>query len=408
MKIERIRVDKCVYGGEGLGKLRDGRSVFVPYVFPGEEVDIHITQNKKRYAKAVPVQWFSISPDRIQPPCPYFGDCGGCHYQFLRYGDQVELKERILADQFQRLAAIDSVPLRVVELSEKEYHYRNTIQLHVADDGQLGYLRHNTHELVPVDDCLLSKGNIKKFIKQLSLLPEMQINSIQFRWDSNDEVLILMDSDDVVPPEISIDFSASIVHLSPAGELVLAGEGVQVFEINGVSFEVSAQSFFQANTMIAERMVSFVQQHVSNLTNGGVFLDLYSGVGLFTRFLADAFNRCIAIESSPSAMRDFVVNLDQFENIEAYEGLVESILPSLEVNPSVVLMDPPRAGIAATVGDWLAEKQVPLILYVSCDPSTLARDIKRLTKKGYQLQEVALFDQFPQTYHIETISILTL
>lgn len=389
-----------------MGKLSDGRSVFVPYVLPGEEVEIEIVESKKRYAKGFPLRWLSQSPDRIQPTCLFFGECGGCHYQFLSYGDQVDLKQQILEDQFERLAGIDALPLKVIELSEKELNYRNTIRVHVAQDGQIGYLRHNTHELIPIDDCLLSKGNLKKFLKQFSLLPEMEINTIQFRWDMEDEVLILIDSDDIVPPEISIDFSASIVHSSPAGVMVLAGDGAQILEVNDLQFSVSAQSFFQANTFIAESMIAFLQRYIGK-TEAGLLLDLYSGVGLFSRFFAENFERIVAIESSPSALEDFAVNLDMFDHIEAYEGLVENILPSLEIEPAVVIMDPPRAGVDGSVVDWLSDKNVPLIAYVSCDPSTLARDIKRLTQKGYHLQEIAMFDQFPQTYHIETISILT-
>jgi len=403
---ESITITKSVYGGEGMGRLKDGRSVFVPYVLPGEEVQIEIITNKKRFAKGFPVRWFSKSEKRVHPPCPYFGECGGCHYQHLSYGDQVDLKHQIIQDQFQRLAGISNLPLKVVEMSEKELNYRNTIRLHASQDGQLGYLRHSSHELIPIEDCMLAKGNLKKFLKQFSLLPEMEVNSIQFRWDANDEVLIFIDSDDIVPPEISIDFAGSIVHRSPAGDMVLAGGLTQYFEVLGVPFTVSAQSFFQANTYIAERMVSYLQRFLPQ-SGEGVLMDLYSGVGLFSRFFAEGFSQCIAIEGSPSAVSDYVVNLDEFDHLEVYEGSVEKILPSLEVVPEVVIMDPPRAGIAGNVVDWLAEKEVPLVVYVSCDPSTLARDVKRLVQQGYHLNELALFDQFPQTYHIETISILS-
>ena len=406
MERQRITITKNVYGGEGMGRLEDGRSVFVPYVLPGEEVKIEVVTSKKRFAKGLPVQWLSQSEERIQPPCPYFGECGGCHYQFLTYRDQVDLKQEILEDQFSRLGGIDEVPLRVIEISEKEFHYRNTIRLHAAQDGQLGYLRHNTRELVPIEDCMLAKGNLKRFLKQFALLPEMEINSIQFRWDDDDEILILIDSDDIVPPEISIDFSGSIVHHSPAGDLVLAGDGTQLFRVNEVPFVVSARSFFQANTFIAERMVEFMGSRLPE-ADAGVLMDLYSGVGLFSRFFADRFSRCIGIEGSPDAVGDYAENLDSFEHVEVYEGGVEDLLPSLDIVPDVVIMDPPRAGVDATVVDWLAEKEVPLVVYVSCDPSTLARDVKRLIQQGYQLDEVAMFDQFPQTYHIETISILT-
>jgi 23S rRNA (uracil1939-C5)-methyltransferase len=189
--------------------------------------------------------------------------------------------------------------------------------------------------------------------------------------------------------------------------MVIAGDETQYFEVLDIPFTVSAQSFFQANTFIAERMIAFFERYAPQPGSGGILMDLYSGVGLFSRFFADRFDHCVAIESSPSAVSDYVINLDEYDHIEVYEGFVEDILPSFELNPDMVIMDPPRAGIDASVVDWLAERKVPLVAYVSCDPSTLARDVKRLVQKGYSLAEIAIFDQFPQTYHIETISILT-
>jgi 23S rRNA (uracil1939-C5)-methyltransferase len=404
---QQVRIEKLVYGGEGLGRLGDGRSVFVPFVLPGELVLVEITEEKQRYARGKAVRWLEMSEQRIAPPCPYFGDCGGCHYQHISYGDQIETKVEILKDLFSRTAGIEDIPLRVVELSDKEYHYRNAVRLHVADDGTLGFLQQGSNLLVPIADCLLAKGQLQKFLKQFSLSAEDSINTVEFRWDSSDEVMIIIDSDDMTPPEVSIDFTGSIVYQSPAGQVVLAGSESQVFSVGDIDFVVSAGSFFQANLPIAERMVAFLESRLPKVV-GGTLFDLYCGVGLYSRFFAERFGKVVGIEQSPSAVADFVVNLDQYGHIEVYEGAVEGILPAIAETPDVVIVDPPRSGLAGSVVDWLAERQVPWIAYVSCDPATLARDVKRLVRQGYSLSEVAFFDQFPQTYHVESISILTL
>lgn len=407
MDKQHVRIQKLVYGGEGLGRLQDGRSVFVPFVLPGELVTVEITEDKQRYARGKAGQWLEISEKRIAPPCPYFGDCGGCHYQHIAYGDQIETKVDILRDLFSRNAGIDDIPLKVVELSDREYHYRNAVRLHVAQDGTLGFLQQGSNLLVPIGDCLLVRGQLQKFLKQFTLSAEDSINTVEFRWDSNDEVMIIVESDDLTPPEVSIDFTGSIVYQSPAGQVVLAGGESQVFSVGDADFVVSAGSFFQSNLSIAARMVAFIQSRLPEGTDGTLF-DLYCGAGLFSRFFAKGFGKIVGIEQSPSAVADFVVNLDEFDHIEMYEGAAEFILPDIDATPDVVIVDPPRTGLAGSVVDWLAERQVPWVAYVSCDPATLARDVKRLVRQGYTLSEVAFFDQFPQTYHIETISILTL
>ena len=405
MEKQQVRIEKLVYGGEGLGRLGDGRSVFVPFVLPGELVMVEITEEKQRYARGKAVRWLEISERRIAPPCPYFGDCGGCHYQHLPYGDQIETKGDILKDLFSRNGGIDDIPLKVIELSGKEYHYRNAVRLHVANDGTLGFLQQGSNLLVPVADCLLAKGQLQKFLKQFTLSAEDSINTVEFRWDSTDEVMIIIDSDETTLPEVSIDFTGSIVHQSPAGQVVLAGSESQVFSVGDYDFVVSAGSFFQANLPMAERMAVFLASRLPDGADVTLF-DLYCGVGLFSRFFAERSGKVVGIEQSPSAVADYVVNLDAFDHIEIYEGAVEVILPGITETPDIVIVDPPRSGLAGSVVDWLVEKQVPWIAYVSCDPATLTRDVKRFVQQGYRLDEVAFFDQFPQTYHIETIVLM--
>jgi len=204
------------------------------------------------------------------------------------------------------------------------------------------------------------------------------------------------------------ELPVSAVHLSPAGSLVLAGSEAVVIEVLERPFRVSAASFFQVNTAMAGVMVEYVLDALRAadvLRPTTTLVDAYCGVGLFSAFLAPLVGRVVGIEASPSAAEDFVVNLDEFEDVELYEAAAEAVLPSLDLKPGVVLVDPPRAGIERRAMDGLLQLAAPLLVYISCDPATLGRDARRLTDGGYRLEQVTPFDLFPQTYHIESISV---
>jgi 23S rRNA (uracil1939-C5)-methyltransferase len=197
---------------------------------------------------------------------------------------------------------------------------------------------------------------------------------------------------------------------SPLGPLVRAGSPSLEIEVLARSFRVSAASFFQANTPVAGLMVEHVLALLEErgvLRSDTLVLELYSGVGLFSAFLAGRVGRLIAVEASPEAVEDFVYNLDEFDNVEIYQALAAQVLPGLELQPDFVLLDPPRTGLEPAVLDKLVEMRPPLIVYVSCDPSTLARDARRLSLAGYRLADLALFDQFPQTSQIESLALMT-
>ncbi len=216
---------------------------------------------------------------------------------------------------------------------------------------------------------------------------------------------MVLESEDPVAPEFSVDIPLSAVHSSPAGQIILAGDDYLVMEVAGRPFKVSAGSFFQVNTLQAEAMVQALLASLP-LNPHTTLLDLYCGVGLFSAFLAPLVGRCVGVEVSESACEDYTANLDEFDNVEFYLGPVEEVLPQLDVPADVVLLDPPRAGLDRRVIDALLAIQPKTIAYVSCDPSTLARDLKRLMAGGYSLDKVTPFDLFPQTYHIESISLL--
>jgi 23S rRNA (uracil1939-C5)-methyltransferase len=402
-----------VYGGDAMGRLPDGRAVFIPYALPGERVRARLVEQKKGYARARLVEVIKPSSDRVEPRCANFAACGGCHYMHMTYAAQLRHKTAILRDQLQRIAGLGNPPVEGMIASPKEWHYRNTVQLHLTREGRPGFQEPGSHVVVPIEACPLCEPTIDEIWPTIDFADPDQgtvpgLERIQLRAGADDEILMVIESNDPVPPEFSVDLPINVVFTGPGGleenaPLVLSGEDFLVMEALSRPFRVSAGSFFQVNTGQAENMLRYLLEKLP-LSPESLFLEIYAGVGLFSAFIAPKVARLVAVESAPSAIDDFADNLDEFDNVELYDGLAEEILPGLELKPDVVLVDPPRAGLAIPALDALLRMNAPFLTYVSCDPSTLARDAKRLLAAGYKLQSVQPFDMFPQTYHIESIS----
>ena len=227
---------------------------------------------------------------------------------------------------------------------------------------------------------------------------------MELRAGAEEEVLITLEGDDPQPPPFEVDFPVSAVHIGPAGAMVLAGDDHILMEILGRTFHVTAGAFFQVNTAQAEAMVRHLLDLIPD-TSPLTALDVYCGAGLFSAFLAPKVARLVGIELSPEACEDFAANLDEFDHVELYQGPAEEVLPALEIEAGLVVVDPPRSGLDRAVLQALVRLAAPLLIYVSCDPATLARDTRRLLEGGYRLQQVTPFDLFPQTYAIESISV---
>jgi 23S rRNA (uracil1939-C5)-methyltransferase len=216
---------------------------------------------------------------------------------------------------------------------------------------------------------------------------------------------MIIKSQSIKPPALMVeDIPVSAVHISPAGLLVMAGSEQLTMEVHQRQFQVSAGSFFQTNTTMADKLVEYLRERLPLSAETSV-LELYCGVGLFSAFIAPLVEHLVCVESSASACEDFLVNLDEFDNVELYEAQSWQVFGEIDLHPDVILLDPPRSGLDKRTLDGVVEMRPPAIAYVSCDPATFARDAKRLNSANYQLQEITPFDLFPQTYHIETVSI---
>ncbi len=401
-----ITIQTLVYGGNGLGRLPDGKAVFVPFVLPGEVVRVQIREEKKRHAFGELVEVLAPSPQRIIPKCKHYRQCGGCHLQHTSYAQQATLKQAMFKEQLQRIGHVDPLPKIDFVPAEKHWHYRNTIQFHTTQEGALAFMDAADARPFAVEECWLPMGDISALWPQVSLEAGMDIARLELRQNAMGEMMMVLESRGETIPAMEMTLPISAVHTRDDEAIVLAGDEHLTQTVLGQAFQVSAGSFFQTNFEGAAALVETVQRMTAGL--GGTLLDLYCGVGLFSRFLAAQFEQVIGIELSASACADYAHNMRDVEAVFLYQGAVEEALREAVIEADCAVVDPPRRGMDRFALDALAETRVPVIVYVSCDPSTLARDIQRLGKSGYVVEEAVVVDMFPQTYHIESVNLLRL
>ena len=398
-----LTVTTFTYGGECLGRLPDGRAVFVPFTLPGEKVRVRLTEEKRRFARAELLQVLEPSAERITPRCPHFTACGGCHYQHMPYEQQLAAKRAILVDQLERIGKLENPPVQSAVPSPHPFNYRNQIQFQLSVDGRLGFFEHGSDRVLEIQECHLPQVPINLVWPQLELDSIPGLERVGIRLGIDNEIMIALHGDQSSVPDLSVEgIDVSVAHLSRYGTQVLAGSDHLLMDVLGRGFRVSAGSFFQVNTRVAQTLVEYILERL-DLERAALVLDVYAGVGLFSAFVAGMAGRVIAVESSESACDDYVVNLDEFDNVELYQAPAEDVLGSLQLHPDVAILDPPRAGLDRDVLDALVRMSPGTIVYVSCDPATMSRDARRLVREGYQLQEIKLFDMFPQTYHLESV-----
>ncbi|HET89627.1 MAG TPA: 23S rRNA (uracil(1939)-C(5))-methyltransferase RlmD [Chloroflexi bacterium] len=417
-----IQLTTIAHGGAALGR-HEERVVFVPYGLPGETVRAEIIMDKGRYAFARLVEVVAPSPDRVTPPCPYFGPtgCGGCQWQHANYAAQLRMKTEIVADQLTRVGGIADPVVHPTRSDPTGWAYRNHAQFHPAPGGGLGFQRANSNEVIRIEpeteddtsSCPILHPLLADLYASLDLgagdaLDGLARLSLRAGAETGDCMLIF-EMDDDLPPGLEIDLPVSCVLLLSDGVHVnLIGDNHITEIVAGHTYRISAPSFFQVNTPQAARLVQLTLDYL-DLQGDETVLDAYCGVGLFTVPLAERAGLVVGIESSPAAVADLLENTAEYDNVDIIEGAVEAALPALELDApfSAAVLDPPRAGVDRFALDSLIERQPARLVYVSCDPATLARDAKRLIRGGYHLVEVQPVDMFPQTHHIESVALFT-
>jgi 23S rRNA (uracil1939-C5)-methyltransferase len=432
----RLQIEKSLYGGSGLARI-DGKAVFVPFVLPGETVEVHLTESRRSYSEAELDAILEPSPARTQPPCPYYGTCGGCHYQHATYATQVEIKLAILRETLER-ARISGIP-EISPITAEPLGYRNRVRLHVQRNPfALCYKRRNSHFNLPIGTCPIAMPILQHSIQLLN----QQGSSLGLDWATEVELFASPDASSMLlslwtgrsPRQAKEALAAcwprlrtilpalqgaavflsdkpsrnrsSRVRRSPEA---VAHEGVDhlLYTSGDLSYKVSIGSFFQVNRFLIDSLVDLVTYSV---TDTAVW-DLYAGVGLFSLPLTRHFTHVTAVESAPSAVRDLRQNLvaGQHRAVAAdTASFLRRAIQQRQPAPELVVVDPPRAGLGSEVTTLLGSLQPRNITYVSCDPATLSRDLAALLESGYRLKKLHLVDLFPQTFHLESVSHLSL
>jgi 23S rRNA (uracil1939-C5)-methyltransferase len=406
----QLTLTTMAHGGAALGR-HDGRALFVSGTIPGETVRAEITLDKGRFAHARPIEILIPSPHRVAPRCPYVPACGGCQWQHISYGHQLELKRAVVRDQLERIAQLVDPPVLPTLASPLQWGYRNRIAFSVADDEGLGFQMAGSHKVIAIQECDIADPRIMQVYDDLDLnLPDLRRLTCTV-GSQQDDVLIAFETEKDRPPELSVDFPVSCVHLVGGKDAIpvnLLGNNHVTYVVAGNTYRVSAGRFFQVNTAAAAKLVELVLDRLAP-SSGDIILDAYCGVGLFSLPLAQRSGLVIAVEIDPGATEDLIINLGDIENVDVIEGPVEAVLPDLVQEGPLhgAIVDPPRQGLDVAVIDALVTSGPSRIVYVSCDPATLARDTKRLIRGGYTLVDAQPLDMFPQTFHIETVALLT-
>lgn len=449
-----LSVSDLAFGGKGIARV-DGLTVFVDKAVPGDQVEVRIVKRKKNYAEARVISLLSPSADRIDPPCPYSGWCGGCKWQFLRYDKQLEYKQRHVSESLAHIGGLQGVRVHPTRTTDQIFHYRNKMEFSCADrrwllPSELGdpdidisfalglHVPGTFHKVLDIDRCLLQPetGNeilrdAKRYMKD-SGLPAYGLKSHKGFWRflmlrhsaAFDQWLInIVTSSEATrsvrplaeslmaahPRVVSVVNNITAKKSGVATgdyELPLAGGSTLRERLGPFEFEISANSFFQTNTRGAELLYDVVKAY-ADLTGRETVMDLYSGIGTIPIWLADTAKSIVGIEIVESAVADAEKNCcyNEVVNCEFRNGDILHRLADAEEAPDVMIIDPPRPGMHKDVVKKVLDLRPPRIVYVSCNPATLARDLGMLAE-GYKVQEVQPVDMFPHTYHIEAVARL--
>lgn len=428
--------------GEGVGRFQDF-TVFIPGGLKGETVKVQIIEVKKNYARGKILEVINTVPERINPSCPIFAICGGCQLQHLDYRAQLELKRQRVIDTIERIGGLNDVLVHATIGMKEPWRYRNKVQYPVGiykDQLVLGFYQQGTHRLVPVSDCLIQPlitNKIALKVRELAnqyRLPVYNEKSgkgllrhvlIKTAYLTGEVMVVLVTNGDYFPvgPRFARDLAAAFpqiksvvqninrtrgnVILGDINQVLWGNDGI-VEKVGGLQFKFSASSFFQVNPVQTQTLYDKAVEY-AELSRRELVLDAYAGVGSLTLFLAKKAKLVYGIEVVPQAVANAKENtvLNGIDNVKFVTGTVEKELPKLVAGRlcfDVAVLDPPRSGCEERVLKSLAENLIKRIVYVSCNPSTLARDLKILKELGYETKEVQPVDMFPHTYHVECVA----
>ena len=413
-----VQIEKPVYGGAFLARV-EGKAVFVPLALPQERARVRIVEEKRGYATAEVEEIVAAAPERVVPACGHFGACGGCQYQHAEYAGQIVLKLAILRETLERGGL--GAPEKIAVLAGEPWAYRNRIRVAFDAEGHAGYRGRRSHAVVRIAECpiaapLLVRAALAAGEIARGLAPRSRPHEISLFCDAEETALLasltFADGGNGRIEEFARVLAESIPESKGVELLSQGGNGQEarsvaqwgvnslLYRAAGFAYRVDHGAFFQVNRWLVDALV----ECVTGGHHGGLAWDLFAGVGLFARRLAGQFGRVVAVESAPAAMAALKQNLAGTSATPVPATALEFLRGARKVKrPDVMVVDPPRTGLGAETTALLGQIEASTLVYVSCDPATLARDLRALVGAGYAIEHITLADLFPQTFHLETV-----
>ncbi|NMW84925.1 23S rRNA (uracil(1939)-C(5))-methyltransferase RlmD [Peptoniphilus sp. AGMB00490] len=409
------------FKGLGITKI-DGIPVFLDGGVIGDEVEFLVTKKKKNFCKGKIQKIIKKSKDRVNGPCPYFKDCGGC--DFLNYSNEKELKwkENDVNKNLNKIAGLDIKVQEVIDSPEKT-HYRNNMQFQVRD-GIIGLYAKNSKEIVPIKNCIMQKDIANKVLKIMWRYKQLrELKRIGIRTNYRGEVLLILvtkaakiEIKDILPELIDVGVKSIYLNYNTGDKIHYSREFKKIYgedfieeKLLDIDYRISPESFFQINRLATEKLYEKAIEYLDPKAEDKIY-DLYCGVGSISISIAKKATNVIGIEIVESAIEDARINAEN-NNIEARfikgaaEEIIEKIYKEEKISPNKIIVDPPRRGLDDKLVNFLKENLVERLVYISCNPATQARDLKTL-KKVYKVEKIALVNLFPNTAHVETIALI--
>ena len=397
--IKKIEITSFDHQGRGLGRI-DNMVVFVPNTLPGEIVNVKLTNKQKNYLEGEVVDYITKSPDRVEPLCPYYATCGGCDLMHISYSNQLKYKEDKIKNIMSKYANIDCV--NDIVKCDRPLNYRNKVTFQV--DNKIGLYEKRTNSIIPIDKCLLADPEINKYFNICKRMSLDGITQVVIRTSATGTMVIFKCTKNI---QIDTNLFDCNVIIDYKGYHVLKGNDYIIENIGARKYKISPSAFFQVNSSEVVKLYEKVKEYL-DVSNDNI-LDLYCGTGTIGIYVSNNNSNILGIEINESAIKDANENkkLNNLTNISFMAGDTAKILKKIHFKPNKVIVDPPRAGLDKKVIEQLLDMKTSKIVYVSCDPITLARDLKLLSAK-YTVDEVTPIDMFPNTYHVECVCVLKL
>ncbi|AFA48665.1 23S rRNA (uracil(1939)-C(5))-methyltransferase RlmD [Acetobacterium woodii] len=440
---EKYTIDliDITHSGEGVGRLNN-MIVFVDGGIPGDVVEIEIINVKKTYAQGKLLSIIESSPERVNPDCPYFNECGGCQILHMSYQGQLRAKSKMVKDALERIGGFKEIPISPIIGMEEPLRYRNKAQFKLDKNG-MGFYAKKSHHLVHIEDCLNQPDSAANVIKTVNnLVKELNLSIYDERTNKGyvrgvlqrtnlqgeNMITLIINGKDLSQRQAIVEgILAGVPNVKSIyvninrekGNVILGkkslcvhGAARLVEKIGDLSFSISPNSFFQVNSKQTVKLYDKIKD-LAALTGTETIFDLYCGTGTIGLYLANKAKKVVGIESVGDAVLDARENagLNQIENATFYQGRVEEemmrIIKEEALKPDLIILDPPRKGCEESLLSTINNMQTPRIIYVSCNPATLSRDMKIMTESGYTINEIQPIDLFPGTGHVETVVLMS-